>query len=112
MTGLRNKCALLMFVVMLGSACFAAERVRVSVFGLFHPRTVTVESSRPMIAKVAEQEIVVEPGQRVALSVSGNRILLERRETRLVGERVEFASRDGDEGEFTLGVPGKIRRMY
>ncbi len=112
MIGLRHRCAVGIVVVMLGSPCFGAERVRVSVFGLFHPRTITVEASQPMVAKVAGREIVIEPGRRVVLSLSGTRILMQRGETRLVGGRVEFASRDGAEPELTLAVPGKIRRMY
>jgi len=110
--GLRSKSALLISVLVFSSAVFGAERVRISVFGLFHPRAIMVEASQPMVAEVAGRDIVTEPGQRIVLSVAGNRIQLERRETRLVGERVEFASRDGADVEFTLAVPGKIRRRY
>jgi peptidoglycan hydrolase-like amidase len=112
MIGLRIKCAVLVSVLMLSSASVGAQRVKVSVFGLFHPRTVMVEASRPMLAKAAGREIVIEPGQRLVIGVAGAKVLVQRGETRLLGDRVEFASRNSGESEFTLAVPGKIRRVY
>lgn len=108
----RTKLALLLSVLMLSPSLFGADRVTIAVFGLFHPKTVTVEAHRPMVVRVANREIAVEPGQRVTLNVSGNEIFVECADTRLTGERVEFRSRDGAEAEFVLAVPGKIQRMY
>ena len=99
-------------LVMTNSAGGMNERVRVSVFGLFHPRTVIVEVKQAMTARIAGEEVAVQPGQRVVMSIATGRVLVERGETRFAGERVEFVSRDGGEAEFTLAVPGKIRRMY
>ncbi len=90
----------------------AGSQVTIAVFGLFHPRIVTVEALRPMAAKDGGREIVIEPGQRVVMSVASRKVLVQRGETRLVGERVALVSRNGDEADFTLTVPGKIRRNY
>lgn len=111
MTGLRNSGALVS-VLILTSASLGAEPVRVSVFGLFHPRTVTVEASKPMTAKIARREIVIEPGRQVAMSAAGGKVILRSGDTRLLGKKAELVSRDGGELEFTLAVPGKIRRRY
>lgn len=99
-------------LVMTNSAGGINERVRVSVFGLFHPQTVIVEARQAMTVRIAGQEVAVQPGQRVVTSIATRRVVVERGEIRFAGERVEFVSRDGGEAEFTLAVPKKIRRLY
>ncbi len=134
MIGLRNKYAVLISVMILSTPSFVAHAgldgrsltplvmtnptrfddstVRVAVLGLFHPESITFVSDHAMVMRISKREIVVEPGQRVGLSVSRSRVLVRVGENRLVGGRVEFTSRDAAEAEFTLAVPSKIRRMY
>jgi stage II sporulation protein D len=95
-----------------GSTVFALDRVRISVFGLFHPQLVTVEAGRLLVVKALGRELVLEPGQRIALRVAGAQVEIGDGEAAFAAKRVEISSRDGAEPEFTLAIPGKIRRAY
>jgi stage II sporulation protein D len=109
MTKLRRKIAVCVSVLAFTTSAFAVERVRVSVFGLFHPKQITVESKQPLLVKAGEREFVLEPGQTATMSSADGKVIVEGRSA---AERILVAPRDGGEAEFYLAVPGKIRRMY
>jgi stage II sporulation protein D len=109
MTKLRRKIAVCVSVFVFATSAFAAERIRVSVFGLFHPKQITIESNRPLLVKAGEREFVLEAGQKATLSLVNAKVSLDGR-SRV--ERVSATPREGGEAEFYLAVPGKIRRMY
>ncbi|HEU5400464.1 MAG TPA: SpoIID/LytB domain-containing protein [Terriglobales bacterium] len=71
-----------------------------------------LEVSRAVVARSAGSEMVLESGQQIAISFASRKVVAQRGGGRLAGEQVEFVSRDGGEAEFTLTVPGRIRRMY
>ncbi|HEX6881586.1 MAG TPA: SpoIID/LytB domain-containing protein [Terriglobales bacterium] len=108
---LRALCVGAVLMVCAGVA-HGAEPVRVSVFGLFHPRQITVESSHTLVVRAGERELVLEPGQKLVVSVVGGRVTAQRGASRMSADRILVTRRDGSEGEITLGVPGKIRRKY
>jgi peptidoglycan hydrolase-like amidase len=97
---------------LLSAVMVGAERVTVSVFGLFHPSVVTVEAERPLIVKTEGRERRIATGQRVRVGISGRKIVVEAGESRFSAERVEVSAKDGEEAEFTLAVPGRIHRSY
>ena len=109
MTKLRRKIAVSVSVLVFTTSAFAVERVRVSVFGLFHPKQITIESKQPLLVKAGEREFVLEPGQRGTLSLVDAKVSVDGRSR---AGRVSVAPREGGEAEFYLAVPGKIRRMY
>ncbi len=99
-------------LVVFAGVAHGAERVRVSVFGLFQPRQITVESSQPLMVRAGERELVLQPGQKLLVSIVRGTIVAERGASRMSAEQISVVRRDGGEGEVTLGVPGKIRRTY
>ncbi len=96
-------------LILLASPVFAADRVRVAVFGLFHPRQVVVEAKQPLILKGGGRELALESGERVTLEVANGAVSVVGK---FRSEKVAIAPREGGEGEFFVSVPGKIRRMY
>ena len=99
-------------VWLLSAAMVGAERVSVSVLGLFHPSVLTVEAERPLVIRADGRELALGTGQRARVSLSGKKIVVEAAESRLVSEQVEFSAKDGEEVEFALAVPGRIHRSY
>lgn len=102
---------LLLWLLLLSSAA-VAQNVRIAVFGLFHPR-----------------DLVLAPGGAgVVLEIAGHTISLDARSARvrLAGEimdvtvgsstwrsrRLLLHARDGGAADFSLSIPGKIRRSY
>lgn len=108
MATLRRKIAVCVSILLLATSATAADRVRISVFGLFHPKQITVESKQPLLVKAGEREFVLEPGRKVVLGWSRGKVLVSGG----MAERVSIVPRDGSDAEFELAVPGKIRRVY
>jgi len=92
----------------------AASTVRVGVFGLFHPRELTV---RPAPGATLE----VQAGRETLLLYGAQRVRLRRYGVRVecrVGDRtvrassVRIFSRDEGSPDFLLSVPGRIERRF
>jgi len=112
MNSLRRNLAVCVSVLTLASLAIATERVSVSVFGLFHPKQITIECRQAQEIKAGTQEFVSNPGELVSFEFDHGRVRVQQGENRLVAEQVLVSSRDGSESDFYVGVPGKIRRMY
>ena len=108
MTTLR-RLIVLCVLLMIASAASAAERVSVTVFGLFHPRKIIVESKQSLLVKAGAQQFVLEPGQRIVLTLTNGRVLVDEH---IAGDRVSIAPREGGDTDFNLAIPTKIRRSY
>ena len=87
-----------------------ADTVDVSVFSLFHPKSLMVRPVENSVLSVSEDhEATTAPvrvqlrGQHVTAVVNGKRI---------DSSRLRFASRSGQETDFFLSVPGKITRRF
>ncbi len=95
-----------------------AQEVRIGVFGLFHPRQVTVEapSGTAVVIRAGKESFVLESssGQYVAgVRVSPDGLLLLRVGNKLVrASEIRVASRSDGIADFDLSVPGKISRRY
>jgi stage II sporulation protein D len=109
MTKLRREIAACVSVLVFATSAFAGDHVRVLVFGLFHPKQITIVSKQPLLVKAGEQKFVLEPGNKASFKLADGKVMVEGQ---FSGEHVSVASRDGSEAEFYLAVPGKIRRMY
>ncbi len=108
MTTLRRKIGVCVSVLLLATYAIAADRVRISVFSLFHPKQIILESKQPLLVKAGELEFVLEPRREAVLGWSRGKISVAGRTV----DRVSIAPRDGSDAEFELAVPGKIRRVY
>src|SRR6185369_1335210 len=108
MTRLRRTIVLCVSLALFATSAIAADRVRVSVFGLFHPKQITLESKQPLLVQAGEREFVLEPGRKAVLNLSQRKVSVAG----TVAEQVSITSRDGSDAEFELAVPGRIRRIY
>lgn len=106
----------IVLLVAISVPAFAAERVRVAVLGLFHPKQLVVETlpSSPIVVVSGREQFVAGIGasQRVSITWSGSRVNVRADGERVAGETITFAAREGGDSEFFLSVPGKLRRRY
>ncbi len=96
------------------SATAAAFTVRVGVFGLFHPRELTVRPAPGATLEVqaGRETFLLYGAQRARLRISAGRV-----ECRVGGRTVRAFSvrispRDGGSPDLLLSVPGRIERRF
>lgn len=113
---MKRSIVLATILIVLAAQSGAAERVRVSVFGLFRPQQLVVEVSphSPLLVRSGTKEFVagVDSAQRITISRSRNAIVANSRSVKITGESVTVAARSGGDSEITLSIPGKLRRHY
>ena len=107
---------LLLFLAMAFPLRASAQDVRIGVFGLFHPRQLTLEASRQeaVILQAAGQTLILEPGSRAvaSLRISNGALLLDFGAHAVRTTEVHAAARNNGAVTFLLTVPGKITRAY
>jgi peptidoglycan hydrolase-like amidase len=107
---------LLLFLALASSLHASAQDVRIGVFGLFHPRQLTLEASRQeaVILQAAGQTLILEPGSRTvaSLRISNGALLLDIGEHMVRTTEVHATARNHGAVTFLLTVPGKITRAY
>jgi len=94
-----------------------AQDVRISVFGLFHPRQVTVSAlpGSAIVLNAGKDSFVLEAssGSRTAaIRLASGGLLLQVGTEQTFVTAVHAASRGGSATDFMLSVPGKISRRY
>ncbi len=105
---------LLAFVIMVGRA-HGADRVRVAVFGLFHPRELTVEvaSSQPLLVSAGDQRFALDDRQsRMSIASAGENTSIRVGDRRVIASQVNIRGQHADSTELVLSVPGKLRRRF
>jgi stage II sporulation protein D len=106
----------LLFLALASSLHASAQDVRIGVFGLFHPRQLTLEASRQeaVILQASGQTLILEPGSRTAASlrISHGALLLDFGEHVIRATEVRATARNNGAVTFVLTVPGKITRAY
>ena len=107
---------LLLFLALAFHLRASAQDVRIGVFGLFHPRQLTLEASRQeaVILQAAGQTLILEPGSRAvaSLRISNGVLLLDFGEHLVRTSEVHATARNNGAVTFLLTVPGKITRAY
>jgi len=108
--------ALLLFLTLVCNSQAIAQEVRIGVFGLFHPRQLTLQASRKeaVVLQTANQTFVLEPGSPAAatLRISDDALLLDFDGHVLRTPEIRAAARNGAAVSFLLTVPGRISRAY
>lgn len=103
-------------LILSGLPAWGAERVQVAVFGLFHPRALTVEAlpTSPLTVDASGEQFVIGAGESKAVSIfwASGKLQIHSTNGNMEARRVTFTSRAGGEAEFFLSVPGKLRRRY
>src|SRR5512143_1656215 len=104
-------------MLMLGGRCTSAQTVRIGVFGLFRPQSLRLEvpPGKAITVHTDRRSFVLErsSGQRSAhLRASGDALLLQVAGETVRTRQISATSRAGEEVEFVLSVPDKIRREY
>jgi stage II sporulation protein D len=92
-------------------------QVRIGVFGLFHPRQLTVKAlpGKAVVLRAGDMDYVLESssGRQMAeihLSQAGITLLINGRAVPAM--KILATGRDGTATDFELAVPGKIHRRY
>lgn len=111
--------AFALLLILLCGGALRAQTVSIGVFSLFHAKELRVmPAGSPLLitaAGCAPLLMTGERGSRVAvLRMHGGSMVLGT--SRVLGTRrvasVVVSARDGGEAEFTLAVPGRIRRRF
>ena len=102
---------LLLFLALAFHLRANAQDVRIGVFGLFHPRQLTLQASRQeaVIVQAAGQRLILEPGSRTvaSLRISNGALLLDCGEHVIQTAEVHASARNNGAVSFFLTVPGK-----
>jgi len=104
-------------LLMLGGRFTSAQTVRVGVFGLFRPQSLSLEvpPGKAIIVHTDRRNFVMERSSErrsAHLHASGDAVLLQVAGETVRTHRISATSRAGEEVEFVLSVPDKIRREY
>jgi stage II sporulation protein D len=109
----------LKLVALLIVSCVPAwgtERVHIAVFGLFHPRALTVEvlSTSPLVVDAGGKQFVagVNGPQSVPITWHNGKLQMHSIYENQDASRITFSAHGGGEAEFYLAVPGRMRRRY
>ena len=104
----------LLFTLLALPASLFAGTLRIGVFGLFHPRELTL---RPALQSVLVIEgdgrrWILADGREAYLRVAVGRLEYQDGEYFLTASALHAESRHGGPAEFVLSVPGRIGRVY
>ena len=100
------------FAALLLAASASAQTVTIGVFGLFHPREITVRTADSVLVLDAGGQQVTLENDLATLRLDGTRIAISAGSRSWHAARVQVHSRDGTAADFVLAVPGKIHRHY
>jgi stage II sporulation protein D len=111
----RTIASLLLFF--LTSPATFAQKVQIGVFGLFHPRQITlgIANGEALLLGADNNVFVLEPGPRPStarIRVAGGTLLLEIGDRIVRAAEIHASGRNTQAATFVLGVPGKINRQY
>ena len=96
------------------SASAAASTVRVGVFGLFHPRELTVRPAPGATLEVqaGRETFLLYGAQRARLRIFGKYVECRVGERTVHASSVRVFPRDGGSPDLLLSVPGRIERRF
>lgn len=98
------------------TSAHAADRVRIAVLGLFHPKQLIVYASpsSPLLVDSGRKQFVAGVGaaQRIMVNSSRSHLTALAGASQVQGEKMAFSARSGQDADFVMSVPGKIRRHY
>lgn len=107
---------LLFFCYFLFVSGASAQDIRLGVFGLFHPRELTLTANRgeAVLLKAGSKSFVLDPHSRdtARIRLVGDALLLRFAKVSVQAREIQAASRNSERVRFTLSVPGKIHRGF
>ncbi|MBZ5565740.1 MAG: hypothetical protein LAP13_25390 [Acidobacteriia bacterium] len=115
MTAILSRRSLSLFFTLLAlPASSFAGTLRIGVFGLFHPRELTLRPA-PQSVLIIEgdgRRLILADGREARLRVAGRVLECQDGEYALTASVLHAESRHGGPAEFVLSVPGRISRAY
>jgi stage II sporulation protein D len=92
----------------------AASSVRVGVFGLFHPRELTVRPvpGATLEVQAGRETFVLFGAQRARLRISGKYVECRIGDRTVRASSVSFSPREAQSPDLLLSVPGRIERRF
>ena len=92
-------------------------KVRIGVFGLFHPRQLTISppQGHALVVRAGDERIVLEHSsgvQTASALLNGSEIVLQSGTRTVRARGLTIAGRKNEPEDFVLAVPGKIARHY
>jgi stage II sporulation protein D len=115
--GARMKLTTAFLALTLANSAAVAQEVRIGVFGLFHPRELTLSASpgAALVVHAGAESLVLErsSGMNVArIRIAGDGLALDVGTRVLRVPEITVTGRENGSAEFNLAVPGKITRRY
>jgi peptidoglycan hydrolase-like amidase len=115
--GMRARALLLLLFFSLAARSARAQDVRIGVFGIFHPRQLTLSTtgSEALVVAAGDQAIFLQPrSSRESLQIraDGNSLLLSVNGREIHANEIQATSRNNRAARFVLRVPEKISRQY
>jgi stage II sporulation protein D len=91
-----------------------ASTVRVGVFGLFHPRELTVRPAPGATLEVqaGKETLLLYGAQRARLRISGTRVECRVGDRTVLASSIRISPREATSPDFLLSVPGRIERRF
>lgn len=113
----RIKAAMTFLAAALAAVPAIAQDVQIGVFGLFHPRHLTVRAAggAALVVHAGERAFVLERSSgtdAAELRLSGGAIAVEIGTQTLRASELRVTSRNNSSADFVIAVPGKITRHY
>ncbi|HEY1471010.1 MAG TPA: SpoIID/LytB domain-containing protein [Candidatus Acidoferrum sp.] len=114
---MRARALLLLLFFSLAARSARAQDVRIGVFGIFHPRQLTLSTtgSEALVVAAGDQAIFLQPrSSRESLQIraDGNSLLLSVNGREIHANEIQATSRNNRAARFVLRVPEKISRQY
>jgi peptidoglycan hydrolase-like amidase len=112
-----KSCLTILALLMLGGCHASAQTVSIGVFGLFHPRDLRLEAppGKAIVIHAGNRNFVLERSSALRtarMRSSGGAMLVQVGGETVATDRMTATSRAGEQVEFVLAVPEKIRRHY
>jgi peptidoglycan hydrolase-like amidase len=113
----RAKWLLLLLAIGLAGGRTRAQEVRIGVFGIFHPRHLTLSCNRDeaLVVTAGGQTIFLQSGssrESLQIFAQGNSLLLNLNGKEIRADAIHATDRNNAAASFMLRVPGKISRQY
>ena len=114
---MRAKWLLLLLVICLAAGGTRAQEVRIGVFGIVHPRHLTLSCAgdEVLVVTAAAQTNFLQPRssrESLRIRADGNSLLLSLNGKEIRADAIHVTDRNNTGASFVLSVPGKISRQY
>jgi len=100
-------------LLVLSALCLPAQVLNIGVFTLFRPTELRVESTGgSLVMTGGDVPVSLEGRQGAGIRLSERGIACHSERNSMTAPAIRVTGRDGSASDFTLAIPGKIRRQF